>query len=128
MIIVTILVSIIASILAGMGVGGGTLFIVFATMFLNLHQKDAQALNLVMFISVGISATLSNFKSNAIDKNLSKRIIPLLLIGMFVGSYFVQKINNNDLKKYFLAFMLLTGVYEIISSLISIKKAKDNSK
>lgn len=124
----TILITAISAIFAGMGIGGGALFILLATMFLNLQQKEAQALNLIMFIAVGISATLTNFKSHIIEKRIVKKIIPMLFLGMLVGIYLVERIDNEDLKKYFLIFILITGIYEIISSLIKIKNAKDNNR
>lgn len=123
-----VIISALACILAGMGMGGGSLFIILGMLFLDIPQKTLQGLNLIMFISSGISATVSNFKNKMIDKNLSKKIMPFLAIGSFAGVYITSKIEEEKLRKYFLIFITIIGIYEIISSLIDIKKAKNNSK
>lgn len=123
-----VIISSLASILAGMGMGGGSLFIILGLLFLELPQKTLQGLNLIMFISSGISATVSNFKNKLIDKKLSKKMAPCLALGSIVGVYITSKIKEEKLRKYFLIFITIIGIYEIISSLIDIKKAKTNNE
>ena len=123
-----IIVSSVSAILAGMGIGGGALFVIFSTMFLGFEQKYAQTINLIMFMSVGISATISNIKDKKVDFKLVKKILPLLIVGSCVGSWIVMQIASNDLKKYFSYFLVIIGIYEIITSLKRIKKTKNNTK
>lgn len=122
------LVSIVSAILSGMGIGGGALFVILGTLFLGLEQKEAQAINLAMFLAVGISTTFFNLKNKLVEKTMLKKILPLIIIGSFVGTILVKDIDNNKLRLYFSIFMSLIGIYEIISSLINIKKAKNNNK
>ena len=123
-----ILVSITSAILAGMGIGGGALFVILSTIFLGFDQKYAQTINLIMFMAVGISATISNVKDKKIDFKLIKKILPLLIAGALVGTWIVKKIENVNLKTYFSYFLVAVGIYEIITSLKRIKKAKNNTK
>lgn len=123
-----ILISGISALLAGMGIGGGALFVMLSTIFLGYEQKEAQLVNLIMFIAVGISSAISNFKNKKIEKNVLIKIIPLIIIGSIVGTIFMKKIENEKLRTYFSIFMMLIGIYEIISSLIKIKKAKNNCR
>ena len=123
-----ILIASISSLLTGMGMGGGSLFIIFGLMFLNYSQKLLQGFNLIMFISSGLSATISNFKNKKIDKSICKKILPGLIIGCIIGTYMALRINEDNLRKYFLIFITIIGLYEIISSLINIKNAKNNNK
>ena len=123
-----LLISIISGILAGMGIGGGALFVILSTMFLGFDQKYAQLVNLVMFIAVGISATVSNIKDKKIDFKLVKKVIVFLIIGALIGTWLVTKINSNNLKTYFSYFLVFVGIYEIITSLKRIKQAKNNTK
>lgn len=122
-----IIVTIIAGMLAGMGIGGGALFIILSTMLLGFDQKYAQTLNLIMFISVGFWATISNIKDKKIDFKLVKKMLPFLIAGSLLGTSIIQKINNESLKKYFSYFLVLIGIYEIITSVIRLKKAKNNT-
>lgn len=121
-----ILISAISCFLAAMGMGGGSLFIILGVIFLDISQKTLQGLNLIMFISSGFAATLFNFKNKMIDKSLSKKIIPVLIIGSIIGTYIASNVNEDRLRKYFLIFITIIGLYEIISSLINMKKEKNN--
>lgn len=121
-----IIITIVGSILASMGVGGGGIFIILGTMFLNTDQKEMQFLNLVMFLSAGLVASISNIKNGKIYKDIFLKITPFLLIGVFLGNIAVKKIDSEKLHKYFLIFMITIGIYEIISSLIRIKNANNN--
>ena len=123
-----ILISALSCFLAAMGMGGGSLFIILGNIFLDISQKTLQGLNLIMFISSGITATILNLKNKMIDKNLSKKLIPMLIIGSIIGTYLASKINENKLRRYFLIFITIIGLYEIISSLINMKKEKNNTE
>ncbi|MBR5227698.1 MAG: sulfite exporter TauE/SafE family protein [Clostridia bacterium] len=123
-----IIASVVASVLAGMGIGGGALFVMILTNFLSYPQKEAQALNLVLFVASGIGSTISNIKNKKIDKNFLNKIVPLITFGAIVGTGFFGKTKNETLKMCFSVFMALVGIYEIISSLIKLKKAKNIKK
>ncbi len=122
-----IVISIISGILAGMGIGGGALFVILSTTLLGFDQKYAQAINLIMFISVGISATVSNIKDKKVDFKLVKKILPFLIVGALIGSWIITKIDSKTLKIYFSYFLVVIGIYEIITSLKRLKKAKNNT-
>lgn len=123
-----ILISIASAVLAGMGIGGGALFVILSTLFLGLDQKYAQTINLIMFIAVGISATISNIKDKKVNFKIVKKSLFFLIIGSLIGTWLITKIDNQNLKKYFAYFLVAIGIYEIITSLIKIKKAKNNTK
>ena len=123
-----ILISIGSSILAGMGIGGGAIFVLISTSMLNFSQKEAQALNLILFIAVGISTTISNLKNKNINLKIIKKSLPLLIIGSFIGTCLFETIENETLRKYFLYFLVIIGIYEIITSVLAIKNTKNNTK
>lgn len=122
-----ILISIISAVLAGMGIGGGALFVILSTIFLGFDQKYSQTINLIMFMSVGISATISNIKAKKVDFKLAKKMLPCLVLGALFGTWIVTKIDSLSLKTYFSYFLVFIGIYEIITSLKRIKKAKNNT-
>lgn len=124
---VFIVVTVISSILASMGVGGGGLFIILGIIFLSTDQKEMQFLNLIMFVSAGIIASISNIKSKSVFKKEIFQIVPFLIIGVFIGNMLLKKVGSEVLQKYFLWFMIGIGIYEIISSVIRIKNANNNS-
>ena len=123
-----IVIASISSTLAGMGIGGGAIFILLTTTFLNSGQKEAQLLNLISFLAVSLGATISNLKNKEIDVKIAKKVLPFMLMGSVIGTYFFNKINEQKLNKYFIYFLLLIGIYEIISSVNKMKKEKNNTK
>ena len=62
-----IAVSVLSAILAGMGIGGGAVFVLISTSFLGVSQKEAQTLNLILFVVSGIVATISNCKNKNVN-------------------------------------------------------------
>ena len=122
-----IIISMVSAILAGMGIGGGAIFVLLATSFLGVGQKEAQTLNLVLFIATSISATISNLKNKKIDFKILKKTIIFLIIGSLWGTSIFRKLKETSLRRYFVYFLVLIGIYEIITSLISIKKDKNSN-
>lgn len=123
--VVFIFVALFCGIIAGMGVGGGSIFILLTTILNLLEHKEAQGYNLIMFITVGIAATVTNLKNKNIDKSLFKKLIIPVCVGSIIGIFITKNIDENFLKNLFYGFMLVIGFYEIISSLKNIFKAKN---
>ncbi len=119
-----VIISILAAVVAGSGVGGGSIFMLLMTTFNLLDYKTTMVYNLIMFIIVGITATVTNIKAKKFDKKIFFKVIIFCLIGSYIGVHFAKIINEQDLKKYFNIFVLIIGIYEIITSLISFKKGK----
>ncbi len=123
-----ILISIVSGVVAGMGIGGGSIFILLTTIFNLLEHKQAQGYNLIMFIAVGIATTIYNIKNKNIDfKNLLKLILPVC-VGSICGIFLLKIIDEKILKNCFYLFMVIIGLYEIFSSLKNIYKTKNNKK
>lgn len=123
--LIFILVSILSGILAGMGIGGGSIFILLCNLFNLLDMNNAKVYNLIMFITAGIFATIFNLKNNNIEKDKLKKIIVPTIFGSIIGIFTIKKINQNLVKNFFYLFMLILGIYEIFSSLINIKKSNN---
>lgn len=126
--ILFIIIALISGIIAGMGVGGGSIFILLTTIFNILEHKEAQGYNLIMFIVVGIAATITNLKNKNIDKSLFKKLIIPVCLGSLVGIFIAKNIDEKILKNLFYSFMLVIGFYEIISSLKNMIKTKNNNE
>lgn len=127
MLIVFIVIALISGTIAGMGIGGGSIFILLTTIFEMLQQKEAQFYNLVMFITVGVVSTIYNIRKKNLDiKMLFKLLLPVCF-GSIVGIILLKLIDEKLSKIFFDIFMMLIGTYEIISSLRKIFIAKNNN-
>ncbi len=111
-ILIVILIGIAAGVLSGMvGVGGGLIVVPSLIYFLGFSQHSAQGTSLGMILlPVGILGVLQYYKQGNVDF----KIVGILAIGFFAGSYFGSKvalsISQEMLKKVFAIFMLLIAL------------------
>ena len=111
-----ILVGMISGIITGLGMGGGSLLILILVTFMAVSQHIAQAANLIFFIPTAIIAILIHIKNKNIDKNISKKLFFPTVVGSGMGAYLTSLIETESLKKYFGYFLLIIGIYEIITT------------
>lgn len=106
----------------GMGLGGGTLLIPVLTIFCNLDQHIAQAVNLISFIPMAIIASIIHFKNNLIKKEgLIITILPALVFAI-IGGIVAKNLNSQLLKKIFGGFLIVTGIFSFFADKINIQK------
>ncbi len=119
------LIACISSFLSGLGIGGGSVFILLSMMFKLLDLNEARAYNLLLFISVGIIISLKNIKNIKKEKKKYIKSIFFLAIGAIIGAFSSNFISERITKVLFYIFLLLIGLYEIIVSLKNIKMHKN---
>lgn len=123
-IILLALSGIAAGILGGMGMGGGTILIPLLTIFFNVGQKEAQAINLVAFIPMAIVSLAIHIKNKRVKKEgLLWIIIPAVLTSVG-GGFAAQAVNGEVLKRIFGGFLLLLSVVQFFSEEITVFLAR----
>lgn len=103
----------VLGLLAGLGIGGGTLLILWLTLVLNMDPDTARAINLMFFIVAAGSVSLVRIKQKSIPW---KTIAPAIIsgcIGAFILSNISKYIDTGLLKKLFGALLLITGLREL---------------
>ena len=109
----TILIATILGFLAGIGVGGGSLLILWLTLILEMPIESAQFLNLLFFLPSAIIASLFHKKQGSLD---IKVILPAVVGGCIAAgilSYISPVINDNLIRKAFGILLFVTGFREI---------------
>lgn len=107
--------SIIAGIVSGLGMGGGTILILILTIFFNMEQHVAQAINLIFFIPTAIIAIYINNKQKLLEIKTGILIGGVGVIGAIIGAIISNKLNSNYLKKCFGVFLVIIAIHEIYS-------------
>ena len=110
-----ILSSFCSGLLGSMGLGGGTILVVYLTYFLNIPQREAQGINLVCFIPVAIFSVIIYSRKKLTDK---KVILPLVVYGIagaVVGFYILDNIPQQYLGKMFGVFLILLALKEFFT-------------
>jgi len=100
--------------LAGIGVGGGSLLIMYLTLLLNMPYPQARILNLLFFLPSAVIASVFRWKQGTLD---IKKVLPAIAAGCAgaaVFSWLSVHIDTELLKKAFGILLLLTGIREIL--------------
>ncbi|MBR4863978.1 MAG: sulfite exporter TauE/SafE family protein [Oscillospiraceae bacterium] len=99
--------------LSGIGIGGGSLLLLWLTLVLKLPQETARDVNLLFFIPTALIASLFRWKQGALKL---KEILPAVLAGCVSAALFTLVGRQADtalLKKLFGALLLVTGLREL---------------
>ena len=108
-----IIVGAVLGFLAGLGVGGGSLLILWLTLVLEIPTDMAAGINLLFFVPTAITASLFRLKQGKLD---FRRILPAILAGMTTAAILTLVSRNCDtevLRKPFGLLLLATGIREL---------------
>ena len=111
---VAVIVGIVLGFLAGLGVGGGTLLILWLTLVLETDPEIARMINLMFFLAAAGAVSLRRLTKGAL--RLQKGL-PAALAGCAaaaVASLLAQNMDVTLLKKAFGILLLVTGVRELL--------------
>ena len=106
-------VAIILGFLAGLGVGGGSLLMLWLTAVANMDYAVARTINLLFFLPTALIASLFHKKQGSL--NLQK-VLPAIIcacVAAALFSYVGRYINTKLLKKLFGGVLILTGLREL---------------
>ena len=110
---ITLPVAIVLGFLAGLGVGGGSLLMLWLTMAVGMEYGQARIINLLFFLPSALIATLFHRKQGSVN---IKKIQPAILTGCIAAAMFCflgSHIDTTILKKCFGGLLLLTGLREL---------------
>ena len=111
--VIAIFVGILLGYLAGLGIGGGSLLILYLTLVLKMDTPSARAINLMFFITAAGSVSLFRWKKGTLD---IKTILPAVISGCLTAalfSYLSNVIDRMLAQKLFGGLLLITGLREL---------------
>ena len=111
--ITAFVVAVLLGFLAGLGVGGGSLLILWLTIILNYEHPESRVINLLFFIPAAIIASIFRWRQGSIDW---KKILPAVITGCIAAglcSYASRQMDLQILKKIFGGLLLITGTREL---------------
>ena len=100
--------------LAGLGVGGGSLLVLWLTLVMNMSHPQARIINLLFFIPSALIACIFRWKQGSFEY---KKILPAVIAGCISSAIFSiigQQMDTDILKKLFGFLLLLTGIRELL--------------
>ena len=123
-----LIAGVIGGVLGGMGMGGGTILIPLLSIFYEVGQHTAQAVNLVAFIPMSIVAICIHLKNKLIKCNDFLIVVIPGLLSCVVGCYLARAIEGYLLKKIFGGFLVILAICQCVLTFISNKKRKNHKK
>ncbi len=111
-----IISSFLSGLLGSMGLGGGSVLIIYLTSFLALEQKRAQGINLVFFIPIAILSVILYRKENLITPSDIKPVILPSLLGAAAGFILLGFIPTAVIAKLFGALLVIMGLRQLFLS------------
>ena len=110
---VILLAGVLLGFLSGLGIGGGTLLILWLTLVLEIPTETARGINLLFFVPCAVIACLFRWRQGTLE---IKRILPALLAGAVSAALFSWiggSIDTELLRKPFGILLLVTGIREM---------------
>lgn len=111
--LISLLIATLLGFLAGMGVGGGSLLLLWLTQVAMLEQTQARIINLLFFLPAALVATCFQAKSRSIDLKTSVTAAVTGCGAALLGTLLSRNMDMALLKKLFGGLLILTGVREI---------------
>lgn len=112
--IVALAAGAVCGVLSGLGIGGGTLLMVWMTAVVGVAQKTAQGINLLYFLPTAVCALIFHIKNRLIRWRI---ILPAALAGCVTAAltaWLVSGMDTELLRRLFGGFLLLVGVRELV--------------
>jgi len=110
---ITVFVGALLGFLAALGIGGGTLLVLWLTQILGMDPGISKSINLLFFIAAAGSASIIRLRNKVIPW---RSILPAIVTGCITAAVFSLIGNRMDTvitRKIFGGLLLITGLKEL---------------
>lgn len=110
---ISVIIGIILGFLAGLGIGGGSLLILWLTLVAGITTPDARWINLVFFLAAAGAVSVFRWKKGALQ---ICKLLPAIIAGCVCAGLFAWLrgyFNPELLQKGFGFLLLFTGIREL---------------
>ena len=109
----SVLIGTLLGILAGLGVGGGSLLMLWLTGVIGMAHPEARTINLLFFLPCSLIATAFRWRQGSIH---IRTILPAIVtgcVGAIAGTWIAGHIHLELLRKLFGGLLIVTGIREL---------------
>lgn len=110
---IAVVAGVVLGFLSGLGIGGGSLLVLWLTLILDTPQEVARTINLLFFLPSAVIASLFRWRQGSLP---FKKIYPAIIAGCLSAalfSYLGSLWNVSIIKKLFGGLLLITGIREL---------------
>lgn len=106
----TFIAAFLSGLLGSMGFGGGSVLIIYLTLFAETDQLTAQGINLLFFIPCAAASVIINIKNKLVKYRVGVYVILGGVLGVAVGTLAVGLIKTDLLSRLFGGFIFIIGL------------------
>lgn len=104
------LIGLVGGVTSGLfGVGGGVVMVPAMMFFLGTDIKTAVGTSLAVIIPTALTGTLKHHELGNVNWKFVMMLVPLAIVGGYLGSYLTKHIEAATLKRAFGGFVMLVG-------------------
>lgn len=110
---IAIFAGVVLGYLAGLGVGGGSLLILWLTLALGMDSGTASTINLMFFITAAGAVSIFRWKNGTLH---FKKILPAIIAGSICAALvclLARQIDSGLIEKLFGGLLILIGLREL---------------
>lgn len=111
---ISVVIGTVLGFLAGLGIGGGSLLILWLTLVIGFSQEIARGINLMFFIPAAFFSSFLRLRQGMLPW---KPLLPAVAAGCIcagLAAWFSGRIELDLLKKAFGVLLLFTGIRELL--------------
>lgn len=111
--IAALLAGLFSGILGSMGLGGGGVLIIYLSLFTNTKPLNAQGINLLFFLPIGMLSVIIYGLKKQINWKLTLKIAVFGIIGAVLGILLADYLGGSITQKIFGGLLVAMGITEI---------------
>ena len=100
--------------LGALGLGGGSVLILYLTLFADMEQLAAQGINLLFFLPCAAVAIFLHAKNKLIRWKLWLWATPVGIIGAIFGAWLANYLESPLIGRIFAVLLLVYGLAELL--------------
>ena len=110
-----LITGVVAGVFSGMGLGGGSILMLYLVLFLQTEHLKAAGINLMFFISAAAVSMFFHIKEKRID--IKSAVLPVLfgVCGAVAGSFLAHRLDTQYIRIGFGLLLLYIAIKEIIN-------------
>lgn len=113
--LIAVIAGLLTGVLSGFGIGGGSLLLLYLTLFAGFGQFAAGGINLLYFLACAPAALYAHVKNGLVERKAVKWCAATGVLTSVAAALLAARIDTDWLRRIFGVFLLYVGVKELTS-------------
>ncbi|MDD3165513.1 MAG: sulfite exporter TauE/SafE family protein [Oscillospiraceae bacterium] len=113
--LLSVVAGVLCGVISGLGIGGGSVLMLWMTLVAGISQRVAQGINLLYFLPTALCALIFHAKKGAVDFHAVLPAAIFSCLAAALTAWIATQIDVALLRRFFGAFLLLIGLRELFA-------------